>query len=108
MTNTFAEAIVALGRSPELSLVVNATLILLSALLINRLAANSRASRRHIVLAVTFGGLLVLPATFLLLPATAIEVSMPATTSPAAVNAVASQPVAAPGASLITPDHSIS
>jgi len=61
----------------ELLIVLKATLLLLLGLTATRLAGRSRASRRHIILAATFTGVLILPLTGLLLPTISVQVDVP-------------------------------
>jgi beta-lactamase regulating signal transducer with metallopeptidase domain len=75
MIETLGSLAVAIGRSPELSVAVLATLAVSFGLLLVRVSRHSRASVRHILLTATFAGLLALPAARALAPqAVAIEV----------------------------------
>jgi beta-lactamase regulating signal transducer with metallopeptidase domain len=56
-----ADAAVSLSRSPELSMAVKATVLVAVGLATVRLAARSRASVRHVLLAATFAAILALP-----------------------------------------------
>jgi beta-lactamase regulating signal transducer with metallopeptidase domain len=57
----FAQAAVSLSQSPELSMAVKATVLIAIGLAAVRVAARSRASVRHLLLAATFGAILTLP-----------------------------------------------
>jgi beta-lactamase regulating signal transducer with metallopeptidase domain len=70
----------------ELMIVLKALLLLLLGLTATALAGRWRASRRHIILAATFAGVLILPLAAFLLPSIRLEVAVPR----------AAQPVAAP------------
>ncbi len=72
MSDTFARALIVIGGSTEVSILVKATIIMLTALGATRLAARSRASVRHVLLASTFVALLLLPAALLLVPVASI------------------------------------
>jgi beta-lactamase regulating signal transducer with metallopeptidase domain len=75
MMETLGSLAVAVGRSPELSVAVLATVAVSFALLLVRVSRHARASVRHLMLAATFAGLLALPATRALAShAVAIEV----------------------------------
>jgi beta-lactamase regulating signal transducer with metallopeptidase domain len=65
-----------LSRSMELSLLAKATVILIAALIIVRLARRSRAAVRHLVIATSFVALIALPVLITSIPAIGIE--MPA------------------------------
>src|SRR5689334_21646770 len=58
---TIPQAILALSRSPELSLLLKATVLVGLALFALRMAARSKASVRHLILASTFAALSALP-----------------------------------------------
>ena len=58
---TIPEAILALSRSPELSILLKATVLLTLALVVVRMAGRSRAAVRHLILASTFAALAALP-----------------------------------------------
>jgi beta-lactamase regulating signal transducer with metallopeptidase domain len=72
MRNALAGVLPALAGSFALSVVVKATLVLLVGLCAAWLARRSRASVRHLVLALTFAALLVLPAAAVLVPGATI------------------------------------
>ena len=79
MTGTFGDIVLALSASPEMSIVVKATLTLALGLLGVRIAYTARASRRYLVLAATFGVLLLLPLAALVAPPVGIAIrSVPA------------------------------
>jgi beta-lactamase regulating signal transducer with metallopeptidase domain len=61
MTSSIAEAVALVARSVELSLALKATLILVLGLAVVSAARRARASRRHLVLAGTFGSVIALP-----------------------------------------------
>lgn len=71
---TLGNAVLWISASPELSLLAKATVLVGVALLIARIAARSRASARHVVIATSFIALLVLPILVTIVPAIAIEV----------------------------------
>ena len=75
-----ADVALAVSRSLELSLLVKATLLLAIGLGAARLAARSRASVRHVVLAATFAAVLALP----LAAAARLEIPVVTVTRPAA------------------------
>ncbi|HYE85835.1 MAG TPA: ankyrin repeat domain-containing protein [Vicinamibacterales bacterium] len=87
MMADLASAILWVSSSPELWLLVKATLILSAALLIARLAARSRAAVRHLVIATAFASLMALPILIASVPAIAIQL-------PAAQPVSASRPAA--------------
>ncbi|HKE16083.1 MAG TPA: M56 family metallopeptidase [Kofleriaceae bacterium] len=72
MTNPHDQLLAALAGSPALLAVAKATLIALVGLGAARLARRSRASVRHLILALTFAALMVLPAAALV-PGATIE-----------------------------------
>src|SRR5262245_24413308 len=74
MTSTITEAMLALGYWEELSILGKATILLVFGLISVRLAGRQRASVRHLLLAVTFATLLVLPLIVVALPEVTIEV----------------------------------
>ena len=83
-----------LSQTAELSLLVKATLILLSGLIVTQLTQNARASVRHLVIAASFAALIALP--LLLVGAPRMTIDVPVTPSAAATSAAASDPVPAP------------
>ena len=78
MPSSLAGVVVWLSRSPELALLVKATLVLLAGLAVARLAVRARASVRHLVVASSFVALVALPLVIAFVPAIAIEVPAPA------------------------------
>jgi beta-lactamase regulating signal transducer with metallopeptidase domain len=74
MIGTLGNAVLWISASQELSLLVKATVIILAALLIARLASRARAAARHVVMATAFAALLALPILVAIIPAIAIEV----------------------------------
>jgi bla regulator protein blaR1 len=67
----------------ELLILLKATLILVLGLTASALAKRCRASRRHIMLAATFGALWILPLSVLVLPAARMEIPLPRSPRPA-------------------------
>jgi len=61
MMSTTSEAALFLSSSVALSILVKATIMLALGFMVTRLAGRSRAALRHIVLAATFGTLLIVP-----------------------------------------------
>ncbi len=61
MISTISEAALFLSGSVALSILVKATIMLALGFIATRLAGRSRAALRHIVLAATFGTLLIVP-----------------------------------------------
>jgi beta-lactamase regulating signal transducer with metallopeptidase domain/ankyrin repeat protein len=103
---TIPEAILALSRSPELSILLKATVLLALALVVVRMAARARASVRHLVLASTFAALAALPLVIAAVPGVQVDIalppSQPARTVAAApvatvIHPSTAAPVAAPG-----------
>jgi beta-lactamase regulating signal transducer with metallopeptidase domain len=76
MSDTLARLLVVIGGSAEISILAKATVIMLAGLGATQLAARSRASVRHVLLASTFVALLLLPAALLLVPAASIPVAV--------------------------------
>jgi beta-lactamase regulating signal transducer with metallopeptidase domain len=76
MTGTIARALLLASGSIELSIVVKATIVLGLGLIGAFLAHRARASVRHVVLATTFGGLLMLPLAVALMPRVVVGVSV--------------------------------
>jgi beta-lactamase regulating signal transducer with metallopeptidase domain/ankyrin repeat protein len=73
---TIPDAVLALSGSPELSIVLKATVILTFALAVVRLAGRARASVRHLVLAAMFAALIALPLVIALAPGIRIDVAV--------------------------------
>ena len=88
MIRTFSDAVLAIGSSAELLILVKATVALALGLAAVRLARSSRASVRHLLLSSTFGVLLVLPAAVALVPAVLVEIPTSQTTA-----AIATPPI---------------
>ena len=61
MSDTLARALIAIGDSTEVTILVKATLIMMVGLGATQLAGKARASVRHVLLASTFAALLLLP-----------------------------------------------
>ena len=75
MISTINEMMLALGGRIELSILSKATIILLSGLVIARLAGRARASVRHLLLASTLLIALALPIIAVIAPEVTIEIS---------------------------------
>lgn len=71
-------ALVAAGESSFLGTALKATLAMLIALLLIRLANRASASLRHLLVATTFGALLFLPVAVVVIPQRVVEVPSPA------------------------------
>ncbi len=74
MTPTIREFVLAMGSSLPASIVAKATVIAAFGLMGARLARKSRAAVRHVLLAATFGVLLLLPVASLIVPPVRIAV----------------------------------
>jgi beta-lactamase regulating signal transducer with metallopeptidase domain len=74
MMRTFSEAVVAVGSSAELLVVVKATVAMALGLAAVRIAQHGRASVRHLLLISTFGALLALPVAAALVPSVGFEI----------------------------------
>jgi beta-lactamase regulating signal transducer with metallopeptidase domain len=83
MLASVAAAFVWLSRSPELALLVKATVLLLAGLVVARLAVRARASVRHLIVASSFIALIALPLLIAFAPAIAIEVPSSVASPPA-------------------------
>ena len=102
---TIPEAILALSRSPELSVLLKATVVLALALVVVRMAGHCRAAVRHVILASTFAALAALPLVIAVALGVRVDIvvtsSKPAQSVDASAAAVislsAAAPVAAPG-----------
>lgn len=68
------EAILVLSSSVELSILLNATIMLVFGLTLVRLSRNARASVRHLLLIATFAALLALPLIVVMPPEMTIEI----------------------------------
>src|ERR1700694_813443 len=84
MMQSLSQLLLMVGGSVELSIVVKATVAIAVGLLAARLARRACASTRHLILAFTFAGLLMLPFAMALVPDVAIEVPVSSATSTAA------------------------
>src|SRR5262249_44826226 len=98
---TIPEAILALSRSPELSILLKSTVLLALALVAVRMAGHSRGAVRPLILATTFGALAALPLVIAAAPAVRVEIAVAPskpvrTVAAAAIAAVVSPPPAAP------------
>ncbi len=97
MTSSISEAVLFLSRSLAVSILFKASIMLALGLIAASLAGRSRAALRHIVLAATFGGLLILP--FVAASSRKLLVEIPvsgASESPASGMALPSGPGASP------------
>jgi beta-lactamase regulating signal transducer with metallopeptidase domain len=74
MNRTVADAVLLLSGSPELSLIVKATLILLASLAVAQFARHARASVRHLVVVACFVALVALPVFMAAAPTMTIDV----------------------------------
>lgn len=74
MMQSLSQWLLVVGGSVELSIVVKATVVVTLGLLAARLARRARASARHLILASTFVGLLILPVTIMVVPDVAIAI----------------------------------
>jgi beta-lactamase regulating signal transducer with metallopeptidase domain len=95
MMPAFTDIALWLSRTIELSLLAKATLLLAAALLVTRLARQSRASLRHLVIASCFVALIALPVLLAAAPAMTIDVPV----SPASAVVSETAPGAAPSRS---------
>jgi beta-lactamase regulating signal transducer with metallopeptidase domain len=93
---TIPEAILALSRSPELSILLKATVLLALAMVVVWMAGRSSAAVRHLILASTFAALAALPLVIAAAPG--VRVDIPVTPSKPAQTEVAS-----PSAAVIRP-----
>ena len=92
MTAMMSEAMIAVARSVELSLLAKATLVMGVGLTAAWLSRRARASVRHLGLSATFVALIALPAMWALAPAMAIHVPVVEPETVAAVDPGASTP----------------
>ena len=83
MSDTFARALIAIGDSTEVAILVKATLIMMLGLGATQLAARTRASVRHVLLASTFAAVLLLPFAVMLVPSTTIPIAVDVALNPA-------------------------
>lgn len=84
------DAALLLSQTFELSLLLKATAILLTGLVVTQLARKARASVRHLVIAASFAALIALP--LLLAAAPAMTIDVPVTASPTAASGVRINP----------------
>ena len=96
MIATIAQAAVSLTQSIELSILVKATLMLALGLIAVRLALRAPASVRHLLLAVTFAGLFVLPLATLAVPGVVIQVPVADASAAPAISSALPPPDAPP------------
>jgi beta-lactamase regulating signal transducer with metallopeptidase domain len=89
MADLLARVGVAIGESIELSIVLKATLVFGLTIVAVVLTRGARASVRHLVLASTFGILLMLPVEAALLPPLSVEIPSSEVRSSASLLAVA-------------------
>ncbi len=103
---TIPEAILALSHSPELSVLLKATVLLTLALAVVRMAGRARASVRHMVLASTFAALAALPLVIAAAPTLRVDIAVasarprrtvPAPPAAAIISPLSAAPVVAPG-----------
>lgn len=81
MNDLFLRALIAIGGSPELSILTKATIAMVLGLGTAHVARRVRAAVRHLLLASTFIALLTLPVALMLVPAAAIPIRMERTTA---------------------------
>jgi beta-lactamase regulating signal transducer with metallopeptidase domain len=74
MTANISNWALVMLQTPELSIVVKATAVVLMALVAARLASRARAAVRHVLLASAFAALLALPLVAVSVPALAIDI----------------------------------
>jgi uncharacterized protein (TIGR03435 family) len=105
MTDMLARALLFASGSLEWSIVVKATVVLGLGLVGARLAHRARASVRHVILATTFGGLVVLPVATALMPRVAVGVPTPPASPSTSLTPAAPyhQPIAGSGDALRQP-----
>jgi bla regulator protein BlaR1 len=75
MSSIVENAVLTIARSAELSVVVKATIVLVVMHLSLYLASRTTASLRHLILAATFGTLLMLPIMTVVLPTVAVPLA---------------------------------
>ena len=88
MSDALARALIAIGDSTEVTILVKATLVMMVGLGATQLAGKARASVRHVLLASTFAAVLLLPFAVMLVPAAAIPIALDVAPSPAAQTAI--------------------
>src|SRR5512133_1200385 len=91
-----AEAAVSLSQSPELSMALQATMLVSVGLAAARVAAHARASVRHLLLAATFAAILALPLAATSSPDIPVKVPVVPTAGSGPDRAVAA-PTVTPG-----------
>lgn len=98
MMTTIGDALLFLSRAEVLMLVAKVTLVFGLGLIAVSVAAQAKASVRHLLLAATFAAVLVLPVAIAIAPQIAIPIATHALPGPASPNAtrVASQAAGAP------------
>ena len=84
MSGTLAQLAIAVGESVELSIVLKATLVLGLTLVVVARTRPGRAAVRHLLLASSFGVLVVLPMAAATVPAFPIQI--PASVAPSAAS----------------------
>jgi len=89
MMRTFLEAVVAIGASVEMLVVLKATIALALGLTAVRIARSGRASVRHLLLISTFGTLVALPIAMTVVPVVRLEIPTKAMISSIASPAIA-------------------
>src|SRR3954471_14488209 len=89
---TIPDAILALSHSPELSILLKATVLMALALVVVRMAGHSRAAVRHLILASTFAALAALPLVIAAAPGLRIDIAV---TPSKPVQTIAAEPTAA-------------
>ena len=88
MIRTISEAVLAIGASPELSVLIKVTIAAALGLAAVRIAKPTRASIRHLLLVSTFAALVALPVAVMLIPAVGFEIPNTPANAPVAANAV--------------------
>jgi uncharacterized protein (TIGR03435 family) len=101
MTKTLGDLALAVSASLELSIVVKATLTLAIGLLTVRAGRRARAARRYLVLAATFGVLVLLPFTALVAPPVGISIRTSSVLS--VPDSFASPTIEGPAAATVSP-----
>lgn len=106
MITNAADALVWVSRSPELSLILKATLVLALGLVVARLARGTRASIRHVVLASALAALAVLPLAAAMDVAIPIEVPVASPAERVTADAVREAPAVGQTPMAAAPDSS--
>jgi bla regulator protein blaR1 len=81
---TVPEVLLILSSSPELSILVKATVLLALGLTVMRLARRATASARHVILGATFASVLALPLVIAIAPRFRIELPIASASGPQA------------------------